>query len=168
MKNAPCARFGTRIRPKISEKPDDSRNRSPPKATLLSVWMIQNCHCIDVASPRPALLSATTSRLFNRKLSRVQTFVKTRAARAGSAFSLCEGSTATLYGVAGPGNAKTVPVAAVHRAQPPARRRTKISRLALPGAPTQHAAIAIAGRPGRSVGRSPLVAVVIAVLDPIP
>src|SRR5437868_4407620 len=46
MKNPPCARFGTRIRPKISEKPDDSRNSRPPKATLFSVWMIQNCHCM--------------------------------------------------------------------------------------------------------------------------
>ncbi len=48
MKNAPCARFGMRIRPKISEKPDDSRNSRPPKATLFSVWMIQNCHCIVI------------------------------------------------------------------------------------------------------------------------
>src|SRR6516162_762990 len=47
MKNAPCARFGMRIRPKISENPDDNRNSRPPKATLFSVWMIQNCHCID-------------------------------------------------------------------------------------------------------------------------
>src|SRR5215510_4179988 len=47
MKNAPCARFGMRIRPKMSEKPDDNRNSRPPKATLFSVWMIQNCHCID-------------------------------------------------------------------------------------------------------------------------
>ena len=49
MKNAPCARFGIRIRPKISEKPDDNRNSRPPKATLFSVWMIQNCHCIGSA-----------------------------------------------------------------------------------------------------------------------
>src|SRR5713226_6706626 len=47
MKNAPCARLGMRIRPKIKEKPDDNRNSRPPKATLFSVWMIQNCHCID-------------------------------------------------------------------------------------------------------------------------
>src|SRR6266487_2799729 len=47
MKKAPCARLGMRIRPKISEKPDDNRNKRPPKATLFSVWMIQNCHCID-------------------------------------------------------------------------------------------------------------------------
>jgi hypothetical protein len=45
-----------RIRPKISEKPDDNRNNRPPKATLLSVWMIQNCHCID-GSPAQAPLS---------------------------------------------------------------------------------------------------------------
>src|SRR6266566_7122463 len=46
MKNAPCARLGIRISPKMSEKPDDNRNSRPPKATLFSVWMIQNCHCI--------------------------------------------------------------------------------------------------------------------------
>src|ERR1700682_1357510 len=43
MKKPPCARFGMRISPKASEKPDESRNSSPPKAMLLSVWMIQNC-----------------------------------------------------------------------------------------------------------------------------
>src|SRR5215470_12532027 len=52
MKNAPCARLGIRIRPKISEKPDDSMNNRPPKATLLSVWMIQNCHCMGVRRSR--------------------------------------------------------------------------------------------------------------------
>src|SRR6516165_10132305 len=51
MKKAPCARLGMRIRPKISEKPDDNRNSRPPKATLFSVWMIQNCHCIDGPLP---------------------------------------------------------------------------------------------------------------------
>src|SRR5262249_40151830 len=43
MKTAPCARFGMRIRPKISEKPEDRRNSRPPKATLLRVWISQNC-----------------------------------------------------------------------------------------------------------------------------
>src|SRR5882672_9320146 len=58
MKNAPCARLGIRIRPKISEKPDDNRNSRPPKATLFSVWMIQNCHCIDGSlSPGECLFS---------------------------------------------------------------------------------------------------------------
>src|SRR5947209_20605135 len=57
MKNPPCARFGIRIRPKISEKPDESRNSSPPKATLLSVWMIQNCHCMTSQLLLRALLS---------------------------------------------------------------------------------------------------------------
>src|SRR5215510_8239546 len=52
MKNAPCARLGILIRPKMSEKPDDNRNSRPPKATLFSVWMIQNCHCIE--GPRRA------------------------------------------------------------------------------------------------------------------
>ena len=32
----PCVRFGMRIRPKISEKPADSRNSSPPNVTLLT------------------------------------------------------------------------------------------------------------------------------------
>src|SRR5215510_6908268 len=35
MKKEPCIRLGMRIRPKIKEKPDDSRNRSPPRARLL-------------------------------------------------------------------------------------------------------------------------------------
>ena len=36
MKNEPCVRLGMRIRPKISEKPADSRNSSPPSVTLLT------------------------------------------------------------------------------------------------------------------------------------
>src|SRR5436305_8848106 len=43
MKKPPCARFGMRISPKASEKPEESRNSRPPKAMLFSVWMIQNC-----------------------------------------------------------------------------------------------------------------------------
>src|SRR3954447_19295098 len=43
MKNAPCVRFASRIRPKISENPDDSRNNRPPSDRLLRPWMIQNC-----------------------------------------------------------------------------------------------------------------------------
>ena len=50
MKNAPCARFGIRIKPKASEKPDDSRNSRPPKDTLFSVWTIQNCTASDYAA----------------------------------------------------------------------------------------------------------------------
>ena len=36
MKNEPCIRLGMRIRPKISEKPDDSRNSRPPSAMLFT------------------------------------------------------------------------------------------------------------------------------------
>src|SRR6185503_6997746 len=43
MKKAPCVRLASRIRPKISEKPDDSRNNRPPSDRLLRPWMIQNC-----------------------------------------------------------------------------------------------------------------------------
>src|SRR4051794_35998441 len=43
MKNAPCVRLASRISPKISENPDDSRNSSPPSDRLLRPWMIQNC-----------------------------------------------------------------------------------------------------------------------------
>src|SRR5260221_10345425 len=43
MKNAPCVRLASRIRPKMSENPDDSRNSKPPSERLLRPWMIQNC-----------------------------------------------------------------------------------------------------------------------------
>src|SRR6266571_2574667 len=43
MKKAPCARLGMRIRPKIREKPAESRNKRPPNEMLLRVWTIQNC-----------------------------------------------------------------------------------------------------------------------------
>src|SRR3954451_19876423 len=36
MNSEPCVRFGMRIRPKISEKPADNRNSSPPNVTLLT------------------------------------------------------------------------------------------------------------------------------------
>ena len=42
MKYAPCDRFATRIRPKMRENPDESRNRSPPSASPFSDWMTQN------------------------------------------------------------------------------------------------------------------------------
>src|SRR5262245_20775558 len=45
MKNEPCIRLGMRIRPKISEKPDDSRNSTPPSARLLIARMAA---CADV------------------------------------------------------------------------------------------------------------------------
>src|SRR5215468_8213210 len=43
MKKAPCVRLASRIKPKISEKPDESRNNRPPSDRLLRPWMIQNC-----------------------------------------------------------------------------------------------------------------------------
>src|ERR1041384_7167486 len=36
MNSEPCVRFGMRISPKISEKPADSKNSSPPNVTLLT------------------------------------------------------------------------------------------------------------------------------------
>jgi hypothetical protein len=36
MKKEPCIRLGMRIRPKMSEKPDESRNSRPPSATLFT------------------------------------------------------------------------------------------------------------------------------------
>src|SRR5215470_3302522 len=39
MKKEPCIRLGMRIRPKIREKPEDKRNRSPPRARLLIARM---------------------------------------------------------------------------------------------------------------------------------
>src|ERR1700748_3403366 len=43
MKKGPCVKLASRIRPKISENPDDSRNNKPPSDRLLRPWMIQNC-----------------------------------------------------------------------------------------------------------------------------
>ena len=45
MNSEPCVRFGIRISPKISEKPADSRNSSPPKVTLLTVSTSQKFMC---------------------------------------------------------------------------------------------------------------------------
>src|ERR1044071_164155 len=42
MNSEPCVRFGIRISPKISEKPEDSRNNRPPNVTLLTVSSSQN------------------------------------------------------------------------------------------------------------------------------
>jgi hypothetical protein len=39
MKNEPCIRLGMRIRPKISEKPAERRNKRPPSAKLLMARM---------------------------------------------------------------------------------------------------------------------------------
>ena len=41
MKKAPCIRLGMRISPKISEKPEDSRNSRPPSAMLFTAKVSQ-------------------------------------------------------------------------------------------------------------------------------
>ena len=51
MKNEPCIRLGMRISPKISEKPADSRNSSPPMATLLTA-SVRYRLLIDAQVPR--------------------------------------------------------------------------------------------------------------------
>ena len=71
-------------------------------------------------------------------------------------------------GLAGPGDPKPVPLAADRRREPEACRRAQIPWLAGPGAAAQDATIAVAGRPGRAVRRSAFVAVVVAILDPLP
>src|SRR5215510_1978548 len=48
MKKEPCIRLGMRIRPKIREKPDDSRNRSPPRARLLAARIAACAELIGV------------------------------------------------------------------------------------------------------------------------
>src|SRR5262245_65649906 len=48
MKKEPCIRLGMRIRPKIKEKPDDSRNRSPPRARLLAARIAACAELIGV------------------------------------------------------------------------------------------------------------------------
>src|SRR5215468_6745030 len=59
MKNAPCVRLASRINPKISEKPDDSRNSRPPSDKLLRPWMIQNC---IVGCRRSSMMRGSVSR----------------------------------------------------------------------------------------------------------
>ena len=49
-----------RISPKASEKPEESRNSSPPKAMLFSVWMIQNCISYALCHSGRARLRAGT------------------------------------------------------------------------------------------------------------
>src|ERR1700682_3551571 len=60
MKKAPCVRFASLIRPKISENPDDSRNNRPPSDRLLRPWIIQNCIAGRSCSESCALRSSAT------------------------------------------------------------------------------------------------------------
>ncbi len=53
MNSEPCVRFGMRISPKISEKPADSRNSSPPNVMLLTASTSQKVMCAEV--PRLAM-----------------------------------------------------------------------------------------------------------------
>ena len=67
MNNEPCVRFAMRISPKISENPAASRNSSPPRARLFSVWMIQNCMRAKSGAARsapPAAREVVSSRFF--------------------------------------------------------------------------------------------------------
>src|SRR5713226_4177968 len=41
MKKEPCIKFGMRMSPKMSEKPAESRNSRPPKATLFTASVSQ-------------------------------------------------------------------------------------------------------------------------------
>src|SRR5262249_19652772 len=52
MKNEPCIRLGMRIKPKIREKPADSRNKRPPSAKLLIVSVGQALTRICQASTK--------------------------------------------------------------------------------------------------------------------
>ena len=57
MKNEPCIRLGMRIRPKISEKPEESRNRRPPSATLLTAKVSQRVIQVDLVHANPLPLT---------------------------------------------------------------------------------------------------------------
>src|SRR4051812_10853853 len=57
MKKAPCARFATRMSPKMSEKPEERRKRSPPSARPFSDWMRKKrtpCSLLEVLRFREA------------------------------------------------------------------------------------------------------------------
>src|SRR6266404_6970757 len=74
MKKAPCVRLASRIRPKISEKPDESRNSKPPSDRLLRPWMIQNCivsrSCSETRERdgRPATAAELGLEVFRRRI----------------------------------------------------------------------------------------------------
>src|SRR5262245_21748129 len=57
MNNEPCVRFGIRISPKISEKPADRRNSSPPKVMLLTASTSQKV--IVAVSPPSSCQNST-------------------------------------------------------------------------------------------------------------
>src|SRR5262249_16261341 len=60
MNSEPCVRFGIRISPKISEKPADSRNSTPPKVMLLTVSSSQKF--ISAVVPRAPCLAKSCRR----------------------------------------------------------------------------------------------------------
>src|SRR6266853_6511690 len=74
MKNAPCVRLASLIRPKISENPDESRNSRPPSDRLLRPWMIQNCivsrSCSETRERdgRPATAAELALQVFRRRI----------------------------------------------------------------------------------------------------
>src|SRR6185312_1649035 len=48
----PCVRFGMRIRPKISEKPAESRNSRPPRVMLLTARISHRFMTVRAPFPR--------------------------------------------------------------------------------------------------------------------
>src|SRR6187401_3507849 len=74
MKNEPCIRLGMRIRPKMREKPDDSRNSKPPSAMLFTVKVSHRL--MFSLSPlagrgnshRPDACSASVLQVFGRRI----------------------------------------------------------------------------------------------------
>src|SRR2546421_7768160 len=58
MKKAPCVRFASLIKPKMSENPEESRKSRPPSDRLLRPWMIQNCIVCRSRPVSPARIHA--------------------------------------------------------------------------------------------------------------
>src|SRR4249919_3230547 len=79
MNSDPCVRFGMRISPKISEKPADSRNSSPPKVMLLTastshkfmVAAVPRSPYQKIAGACAAPAQRHASRLERRKVARI-------------------------------------------------------------------------------------------------
>ena len=55
MKKEPCIRLGMRIRPKISEKPEESRNSKPPSAMLFTAKVSHRLMQVDLVARHPTV-----------------------------------------------------------------------------------------------------------------
>src|SRR5215831_8784806 len=74
MKNEPCIRLGMRIRPKISEKPDESRNSRLPSATLFTARVSHRLIVRLPVEPKPEVHTISVLDLWHLRILHRNTF----------------------------------------------------------------------------------------------